>query len=135
MPTHQELVQQFYRAVDAGDTSVVKQLFHPEWENIDPSLPPLRGHEGAKALIEMFTTSFPDFRSQIVLMAAEGERVAVHAHHSGTHQGTFLGVPPTGRQVSTTATGIFTCRDGQIVQNRVIFDAFGLLQQLGVIPT
>lgn len=132
--SNKELVRRFYAAVDAGDIAVAPELFNPEWQNIDPSLPPMRGLEGARALIGMFTASFPDFTSRIELIAAEDERVAVRASHTGTHQGDFMGVPPTGRQVTITATGIFSCKDGKLVENRVVFDAFGLLQQLGVIP-
>lgn len=131
---NKELVRRFYAAVDAGDTAAVEALFAPEWQNVDPSLPPMRGLDGARALVGMFTTGFPDFTSKIELVAAEDERVAVRASHTGTHRGAFMGIPPTGRQVTVTATGIFCCQDGKLVENRVVFDAFGLLQQLGVIP-
>lgn len=132
--TNKTIVQRFYAAVDQGDVSTVGELFAPEWVNVDPSLPPLQGLEGARALVSMFTASFPDFTSRIELMAAEGDRVAVRAVHTGTHSGPFLGVPATGRKVTVTATGIFTCKDGKLVENRVVFDAYGLLQQLGVAP-
>lgn len=128
------VVQRFYAAVDRGDTNVVGELFAPEWVNVDPSLPPMQGLGGARTLVSMFTASFPDFTSHIELMAAEGERVAVRAVHTGTHAGPFLGIPATGKQVTVTATGIFTCKGGKLVENRVIFDAYGLLQQLGVAP-
>ncbi len=131
---NKELVRRFYAAVDAGDIAAVPELFAPEWQNIDPSLPPMQGLDGARALVGMFTASFPDFSSRIELIAAEDERVAVRASHTGTHQGDFMGVPPTGRQVTVSATGIFRCKGGKLVENRVVFDAFGLLQQLGVIP-
>jgi steroid delta-isomerase-like uncharacterized protein len=132
--TNKEVVRRFYQAVDQGNTGQVETLFALDWENVDPSLPPMRGHEGATALISMFTASFPDFTSQIELMAAEADRVAVRASHTGTHQGAFLGVPATGKRVTVTATGIFTVKDGKLIRNRVVFDAFGLLQQLGMIP-
>ncbi len=128
------LVQRFYQAVDEGDTSRIEELFAPEWVNIDPALPPMQGLDGARALVGMFTTSFPDFTSRIELMAAEADRVAVRASHTGTHQGEFMGIPATGKRITVTATGIFTCKDGKLVENRVVFDAFGLLQQLGVVP-
>jgi steroid delta-isomerase-like uncharacterized protein len=133
--TNKELVKRFYQAVDQGDTSVVEGLFSPEWENRDPALPPLRGLDGARTLIRMFTAGFPDFTSKIDLMAAEDDRVAVRASHAGTQQGVFLGIPATGKSVHVSATGIFTIKDGKLVQNRVVFDAFGLLQQLGVVPS
>lgn len=132
--TNKALINRFYQAVDQGDTDAVEGLFSPQWENIDPAFSPMRGLDGARTLVQMFTTSFPDFTSQIELMAAENDQVAVRTFHTGTHQGTFLGIPATGKQVSVYATGIFTCKDGKLVQNRVVFDAFGLLQQLGVVP-
>ncbi len=128
------LIQRFYQAVDEGDTSHIEELFAPEWVNIDPALPPMQGLDGARALVSLFTTSFPDFTSQIEMMAAETDRVAVRASHTGTHEGEFMGIPATGRRVTVTATGIFTCKDGKLIENRVVFDAFGLLQQIGVIP-
>lgn len=132
---NKELVKRFYQAVDQGDTNVVEELFSPEWENIDPALPPLHGLDGARTLIRMLSTSFPNFTSKIDLIAAEDDRVAVRASHTGTHQGEFLGIPATGKSVHISATGIFTIKAGKLVQNRVVFDAFGLLQQLGVIPS
>jgi steroid delta-isomerase-like uncharacterized protein len=132
--TNKALVRRFYQAVDQGDTSVVETLFSTEWVNVDPSMPPMSGWEGAHALIHMLKTGFPDFTSQIELIAAEGNRVAVHTSHAGTHRGTFLGIMATGKHVAIKATGIFTVKDSKLIENRVVFDAFGLLQQLGVAP-
>jgi steroid delta-isomerase-like uncharacterized protein len=132
--TNKELIRRFYQAVDQGDTSQVEALFSPEWENVDPALPPMRGLDGARTLIGMFTASFPDFTSKIELMAAEADQVAIRATHTGTHEGVFLGIPPTSKSVNVSATGIYTIKDGKLIQNRVVFDAFGLLQQLGVAP-
>jgi ketosteroid isomerase-like protein len=80
---NKELVRRFYAAVDAGDTAAVPELFAPEWQNIDPSLPPMQGLDGARTLVGMFTASFPDFTSRVELIAAEDERVAVRASHTG----------------------------------------------------
>ncbi len=132
--TNKQVVQQFYQMVDQGDTSKVADLFSPTWVNVDPALPPLQGLEGAKALIKLLKDGFPDFNSKIELMAAEGDRVAVRVSHTGTQLGEFLGIPATGKAAQITSTGIYTIRAGKLVENRVIFDAFGLLQQLGVVP-
>ena len=132
--SNKAVVRRFYQAVDAGDTGSVAAIFAPEWVNVDPAMPPLSGHDGARRLISMLKGGFPDFSSQIELMAAEGDRVAVRCAHRGTHLGDFLGVPATGKPVAITATGIYIVKDGKLVQNQVIFDAFGLLQQVGVVP-
>lgn len=133
--SNKALVKRFYQAVDQGDTNVVAELFAPTWENVDPALPPMQGLEGARSLVGMFTAGFPDFTSTIELMAAEGDRVAVRTIHTGVHRGPFLGIPATGKAVTVSATGIFTCQAGKLVRNQVVFDAFGLLQQLGVAPS
>lgn len=132
--SNKAVVRRFYQAVDAGDTGSVEAIFAPEWVNVDPAMPPLSGLDGARQLITLLKRGFPDFSSQIELMAAEEDRVAVRCVHRGTHLGDFLGVPATGKPVVVTATGIFTVKDGKLTQNQVIFDAYGLLQQIGVAP-
>jgi steroid delta-isomerase-like uncharacterized protein len=130
---NKRIVEQFYQAVDQGDLSVVDALFAPNWVNVDPALPPMHGLEGARALTSMFTKAFPDFTSTIEALIAEGDRVAVRAKHSGTHRGPFMGIAATNKRATVTATGIFRFENGKMVENRVVFDAFSMLQQLGVL--
>jgi steroid delta-isomerase-like uncharacterized protein len=133
MSTNADLVRRFYAALDAGDGEALASLVTPDWVNDDPSMPPLSGPEGARALAATLTGAFPDFASQILLTVEDADHVAVHVRHTGTHHGDFLGVPATGRAVTVTSTAIVTIRDGRIAENRVVFDALGLLTQLGVI--
>jgi steroid delta-isomerase-like uncharacterized protein len=134
MTTNLELVERFYAALDANDGDTLAALVTPDWTNDDPALPPLSGPDGARQLAAVLTGAFPDFTSRILMSVSDGDRVAAHVSHTGTHHGDFLGVPPTGRAAAITATGIFTIRDGRIAANHVVFDALGLLTQLGVIP-
>jgi predicted ester cyclase len=52
----------------------------------------------------------------------------------GTQRGEFLGVPATGRVVTFQAVDIFRLTGNKIVEQWVVIDALGLLQQLGAIP-
>jgi predicted ester cyclase len=52
----------------------------------------------------------------------------------GTHQGEFMGIPPTGRQVTFTGIHISRVAGGKIAEEWGQFDALGMMQQLGVIP-
>ena len=128
------LVRRMYAALDAGDGTVVPDLFDPAWVNRDPSLPPLSGHDGARQLFTILTSAFPDFHTTIEEIIEEGALVAARLTHRGTHRGDFLGIPATGRPAVVTATGIFRAANGRLVENRVIFDTLGLLRQLGVVP-
>jgi predicted ester cyclase len=51
----------------------------------------------------------------------------------GTHEGSFLGVPATGRTVSSTGITIFRVESGMLSEGWINFDALGLLRQLGVV--
>jgi steroid delta-isomerase-like uncharacterized protein len=135
MSTNLDLVRGFYAALDANDGDTLADLVTSDWLNDDPSLPPLSGPDGVRALAATLTRAFPDFSSRILITVADADRIAVHVSHTGTHHGEFLGVPPTGRAAAVTSTAILTIRDGRIASNHVVFDALGLLTQLGVIPS
>jgi len=60
--------------------------------------------------------------------------VAVRFTLRGTHTGDFMGMPPTGRAITVQAIVLLTVADGRVTHLRAIFDRFGLMQQLGVIP-
>jgi steroid delta-isomerase-like uncharacterized protein len=95
----------------------------------------LQGREPAKQLISRFLTAFPDGRYTIEDMIAEGDRVVVRQTFRGTHQGDFLGMAPTGKQVTVTEMEIFRVANGQGVENWTSSDDLGLLQQLGVVAS
>ena len=94
----------------------------------------VRGRESAKQLIAQFLTAFPDGHYTIEDMIAEGDRVVVRQTFRGTHKGDFMGIPPTGKQVSVTEIEIFRVTNGKNVENWTNSDDLGLLQQLGVVP-
>ena len=52
----------------------------------------------------------------------------------GTHNGNFLGIPPTGKQVTFTSTEFYRVAGGELAEEWVEIDMLGLLQQLGAIP-
>ncbi|HTD64844.1 MAG TPA: ester cyclase, partial [Verrucomicrobiae bacterium] len=54
---------------------------------------------------------------------------------TGTNTGELNGMPATGKKSSTV--GVMTTKfdDGKVVEAWSIFDTFGLMQQLGIIPT
>jgi steroid delta-isomerase-like uncharacterized protein len=89
------------------------------------------GRDGARALVESLVGAFPDFHVTVdALAAVEGELVA-RLTATGTHLGTFLGVPPTGRVVRVGAFGAWHLRDGRCAEQWLQLDLGELLQQLG----
>ena len=81
----------------------------------------------------MFRQAFPDSYFTVEDMIAEGEKVATRKTFHGTHQGEFMGIPPTGQQVSMGLIDIVRIADGRVVEHWSMGDNLGMMQQLGVI--
>jgi predicted ester cyclase len=64
----------------------------------------------------------------------EGDEVVVRWTVRGTHQGEFMGIPPTNNRVTLTGMSIERVSGDKIVETWDSYDAMGLMQQLGVIP-
>jgi predicted ester cyclase len=77
--------------------------------------------------------AFPDLRMAEADSLREGEKVAFRWILSGTHEGEFMGVAPTGRRVEAMGMDIVRLADGEIVEHWGEFDAMGLLRQMGVV--
>jgi predicted ester cyclase len=51
-----------------------------------------------------------------------------------THQGEFLGIKPTRKELHVAGMTILRIENGQVAEAWDGYDALGLMQQLGVIP-
>jgi predicted ester cyclase len=74
--------------------------------------------------------AFPDLQITVEDMVAEGDKVAVRWRLRATHQGEFMGIPPTGNQVTMTGIDINRLEGGRLVERWGNEDMLGLLQQL-----
>jgi steroid delta-isomerase-like uncharacterized protein len=98
-----------------------------------PDTGELKG-EALKQYLASILAAFPDFRLTIEDQVAEGDKVATRYSCTGTHQGEFMGLAPTGKQVTTSGMNISRIVEGKIVEERQEWDALGFLQQLGAVP-
>jgi predicted ester cyclase len=114
--------------LDALDEVVSKDLLTPK---IMPGIP--TGIAGAKAAHRIMLAGFPDYQTVIDDLFAEGDKVAARITMSGTHTGSFIGIPPTGKHVLFTGIYIARIADGKIVEHWGEEDGMSLLQQLGVL--
>ena len=104
---------------------------------IDHSAPPglPAGIEGARVKLAMFITAFPDLELTYESVIAEGDMLAGRFTLTGTHDGDFAGIPPTGSSANVTGHDLIKMRDGKVAEHWVEMDSLALMQQLGVVPT
>jgi len=93
------------------------------------------GLAGLKDVLRGMRIAFPDLHWTIEEQIAEADKVLTRFIWAGTHKAEFLGVPATGQQVSVWGMVIDRLENGKIKETRILMDALGLMQQLGVLPS
>ena len=78
--------------------------------------------------------AFPDLRISIEDTITDGDKALVRAVLEGTHKGSELGVPPTGRRMRVQGMVLVRIANGQIVEGWNSWDQLGLLRQTGALP-
>jgi len=128
------VVRRFYEEVmNQKKRAVLDEVF--DLNVVDHFAPPGTpgGLEGARQTLGMFLTAFPDLHFTVEDLIAEGDKVVARATLSGTQQGTFMGIPATGKRMTITGIDINRFVGGKSVEHWVEMDRLGLMQQLGVI--
>ncbi len=120
--------------------AIIDEVFAPEYVAHFPGVPPIRGVDNIKELIKAFIAAFPDIVFTVEDQIAEGDKVATRWTARGTHQGEFRGfppkthgIPPTGKEVSFSATDIYRISGGKIVEEWNTLEQLDVMQQLGVV--
>jgi steroid delta-isomerase-like uncharacterized protein len=133
--TNKIVMSRFLEFINTASESLAQELISPDAIFHVPGSPePMRGPAGYLAIIGMMRGGFPDIQWTLEEMVAEGDKVAARFTMRGTHQGTFFGVPPTGKKIAVQAMNIYRLSDGQFVEEHGQPDMLGLLQQIGAVP-
>jgi len=92
------------------------------------------GLAGARAWLSAVFAAFPDVGATIEDIIAENDRVVIRKVWSGTHEGPFMGIAPTGKRVRFEGIVIWRIENGKLAERWAQIDRLGLMQQLGGVP-
>ena len=126
--------QRLGEAVNSGNLDVFHELFAATVVDHDPASDQGSGPEGFIHFFTGFRAAFPDLKIAVEQLVADDDNVAIAYTITGTHQGDFLGIPATGRQIKARGVQIARFENGQIVERWGSSDQLGILQQIGVDP-
>jgi predicted ester cyclase len=123
---------QITKAPNPETVAQLREVLSPDfvWHIVGPPSHTLN-REAYIQGVEMGMQSLSQQEIAIEDVIAEGEKVVLRVTIRGTHTGTFLGVAPTGKQVTFTNIFIRRIVDGKIVEEWQSPDLLSLLQQLG----
>lgn len=80
--------------------------------------------------LEAVVAAFPDYHWDLRHLLVDPPWLSAHFVDAGTHRGTFLGVPATGRRVTTQEFAVYRVDAGRIAEVWVTADDLRLLDQL-----
>jgi steroid delta-isomerase-like uncharacterized protein len=76
--------------------------------------------------------AFPDQRNELIALHHADDAVIAEFWLRGTHDGSFRGLPATGRSFECRMTAFFLFEGDRLVCERVYFDVGTIMRQLGV---
>jgi steroid delta-isomerase-like uncharacterized protein len=120
--------------INQGRLEVADEIVALDFVELDPLPGQSQGREGLKEVIATMRSAFPDIHWVIEETIAEGEKVMSRFTWTGTHKGTFLGIPATGKSVSVKGVVIDRVVGGKMTDSRILMDSLGMMYQLGVMP-
>ena len=126
------IVQRLYReGFNQMRLEILDELVAEEFED-HGSLPGQGpGREGLKQRVQMMRAGFPDQVLVIQDIVAEADLVAIRVISRGTHRGSMMGFPPTGRAFEIEGMDFYRVQDGSIVEHWAQYDVPALMRQLG----
>jgi steroid delta-isomerase-like uncharacterized protein len=126
-------VEEFYNRENVN-VDVVDEIYAADFVSHDPAGFKAGGMEQLKQLMTSIYAAFPDFHLDIDELIAEGDKVVKRFTIHCTHQGEFMGVPPTGKAITFSGTDTYRIAGGEIAEEWADINWLGFMQQLGVVP-
>jgi steroid delta-isomerase-like uncharacterized protein len=134
---NKELSRRIFEEVwNKQNLSAVDEMIASDFVQHDPQSPiTVRGIEEYKQFVRYYLNAFPDSHFTVEGQISEGPMEATRWTVTGTHTGNLGAIPATGRRISVTGISFSRVENGKIVESWTNWDALGLMQQLGVLPS
>ncbi len=129
-----ELMKKFETMINTADESLAEELVDDTASFYTPASPePLYGGKGYLSVVHWMRKGFSDVQWTIQDMVADKEKVAVHWCLTGTHDGIFLDVPPTGKKIKTSVMNFYYFnKEGKITNDVAAEGMIGILRGIGI---
>ena len=132
---HAATMRHFYELISAGDIEGFGDLLADDFIEHEetPGLAPNK--DGVLEFFRMQLAAFPDMRMEPQDILVSGDKVVARLRATGTHEGEFMGMPPTGRRFDVQLIDIARFGDDGLAREHWgVFDELAMMQQLGAVP-
>jgi predicted SnoaL-like aldol condensation-catalyzing enzyme len=131
---NEQLVRRFFEEFCNGRRpEVADEIISPDYVAHGPQAPPAVGPDGVRARVGLYQEAVAGHWDVKELFSVD-DRVVARWVGSGRHEGELMGLAPTGAPIEVDAISLFRIADGKIAEEWTVWDALGLLQQVGAVP-
>jgi steroid delta-isomerase-like uncharacterized protein len=129
------ILRELGRCLNHHDLGGLKALYAPDYEGSDVGCESEhRGPSGVGDCFARYWRAFPDLRLAATERIVQGNRVAVSWYAQGTHEGTFMNIPATGRRVTLRGVSFLTLDGGRVSRATHTWDVAGFLRAVRLLP-
>lgn len=135
---NKETIRGFIETLNAAEFDKLEEymttdtVFHPTSAANDMEF---EGIEAQREWYRMEREAMPDLHYEIEHLLADGEFVSARCTISGTHEGEYMGLEPTGKRFDEAFFVVARMEDGKIAEAWGLGDIYGTAMQLGLVPT
>ena len=131
----EQTIADLIAAWNTHDLDLASAFFTPDYIGNDVAqAQPQHGRDGIRQALAIYFQALPDVRFALEDLVVGGDRAVAVWTARGTHRGTLMNIPASGRSVAVRGVSIFTLADGQISRATYIWDVAGLLRAIGLLP-
>jgi len=132
---NKELIKKFEAMINTADEQLAEELIAKDASFYTPASPePLYGGKGYLSVVHWMRKGFSDVKWNIQEMVADEEKVAVHWNLTGTHDGSFMEIKPTGNRISVCVMNFYYFNnEGKITNDVASEGMIGILRGIGAI--
>ena len=130
---NQKTQEALAEAINSGDLEKMDDLFTDDVVDHDPAEGQGPGPQGFKDFFATMRSAFPDLKTAPEAIVLDEDTAAIAYTLTGTHEGEFQGIAPTGRKIEARGMQIARFEDGKIAERWGSSDELGILKQLGAI--
>ena len=132
---NKELMKKFERMINTADDELAAELVADDAPFYTPASPePLYGGKGYLSVVHWMRQGFSDVQWNLNDMVADEEKVAAYWTLTGTHDGEFLGISPTGNRISVSVMNFYYFNaQGKITNDIAAEGMIGILRGIGAV--
>lgn len=131
--SQKDLVRQWIEGIwNQGDFDLLDTMADQNYVFSTPGQDDLNP-AGFKDFVNQIHNGFSDYRIEIVSQMSEHDTVITKGISRGTHSATFNGIEPTHKSIEVHWVMYTQVKDSKMVHDWEIYDALGILTQLGIL--